>query len=159
MSMSWLSKFRAALATLQIEPVVIPVIERDPAVAALVERCGRLTGEELAGLHRAWRAVDMDPEAEATIWAGQRLACIAAPDADRAADDADWAFRWTLEIPSDGAAYAAHDPLAGPIINAIRAHVMAVAAGDGIPADTAAAMSGPWREAVDPVERAPDAGD
>jgi hypothetical protein len=144
--MTWFAQLRAAMAT--PSPVVrYGIVDRDPAVASLVERCGRITPEETRRLAGAWAAVEADPEVRSSILEGERR-CGA--DADEAADAADWAFRKTLRIPGDGALYAPHDPVYGRAIRTIHSHAMAVAAGALLPAALAEAMSGPWREAIEP---------
>jgi hypothetical protein len=138
------------VTTKPTKSVNIPIADRDPAVAALVKRCGRITQDEASVLAAAWRGIEDDLRAGATIAEGRRLARQAGPDADEAAEAADWAFRWTLGIPCDGAIYADTLPFEGRAIAAIRSRAMVVALGDAIPADVAEAMSGPWLEAIDP---------
>jgi hypothetical protein len=127
------------------------VVERDAVVAALVERCGRLTAGEAAALAGAWAAIEDDAGVLSAISEGRSQA---GPDAVAAADDADWAFRRTLGIPSDGAIYAPTHPIEGRAINAITAHAVAIAGRDRITPAFAAIMSGPWHAAlgVEPVQ-------
>ena len=125
----------------------LPVVERDPVIAALVARCGEITAEEAGRLASAWATVEDDHIASADVAEGHRQAGL---DADEAADAADWAFRSTLGIPSDGALYADTDPFAGRAIKAIRAHATAVAARSTFSPALAAVMSGPWRAAIGP---------
>jgi hypothetical protein len=125
--------------------------ERSSALAAFVQRCGRLTSEEAHRLAGAQAMVEDDPAAMAAIKEGVARVTAASPDAMAAADAADWAFRCTLPIPGDGILYAAHDPIWGRAISAISAHAMAVVAQEQIPADVAGAMSRAWNQAVDPA--------
>ncbi len=121
----------------------------DADVALFVERCGRITTDETNMLAGAWAAVEADPEAFDEIVAGQRLA-LTLPGVREAADKADWAFRGTLRIPGDGALYAPNDPIHGRAINTIQSRAMAIAAGDAIEPERAAAMSAPWIAAMGP---------
>jgi hypothetical protein len=124
-------------------------VDRDPVVAALVERCARITRDETSHLAGAWATIEGDADAHAALAEGARLAGLAAPHAEEAAANADWAFRVTLSIPGDGSLYAAHDPIHGRAIEAIRMRALAVAARDALPPDVAEAMSDPWRQAMD----------
>jgi len=119
--------------------------ERDLAVRALVARCARLTTSEAWSLADEWAAIEDDDIVRAAIAEGCRKA---GHYANAAADDADWAFRWTLRMPSDHAIYAPLDPDFGRAIEAIRAHTTAIAARERIPTDVAEAMSGPWHAAI-----------
>jgi hypothetical protein len=119
------------------------------AVAELVDRCRRITVGEAEWLAGAWVSVEEDPAVLAKIQDGERLAQEAGSDVDRAASEADWAFREALGYPGDGAIYADTDPIHGRAIRAIRAHAIAVAAHGAIPPELAAAMSRPWYEAID----------
>lgn len=141
--------FRSRPATPPI-PVRPSIVETDPAVAALAERCAQLTDDEASALAGAWRSVEDDARTVDEVQRGRRLAHEARPEVAEAEDAADRAFLGTLDIPSDGVLYAAHDPVFGRAINAIRAHAAAVAARDVLSADVAAAMSRPWHEAIGP---------
>jgi hypothetical protein len=150
-TVNWFSRLLASRAATPPDPAPASIVERDPVVAALIERCSRLTGVEGAALHGALRAVERDPHRLARIREGRRLAVEALPEAVREAESAaEYAYCALLEIPSDGMLYAYHDPAYGPTIAAIWAHAAAVAARDVLPVDVADVMSGPWREAVAP---------
>ena len=118
-----------------------------PQAAPFVERCGRITQGEINRLAGAWGSLERDIERHRDLAEGARLA-ITVPGAAEAADEADWAFRWTLGIPGDGALYAAGDPIYGRAIQAIRMRALAVAGIDTLPGRVVEAMSGPWVEAV-----------
>jgi hypothetical protein len=138
-AVNWLSDLLAPAASID---------EPDYAVAALVDRCGRLTAEETDRLAGAWATVEGDPRTSALIAEGHQAARALGSRADQAADDADWAFRWTLGIPSDGALYADNDPIAGRAIRAIRARAAAIATRNALASDLTAAMSAPWHEVI-----------
>ncbi len=147
--MNAMNRLTRFLAPRPAKPARIPIVDRNEAVAALVERCGRITPDEALGLAGFWATAEQDPIVAAAIAEGWRLARQAGPDVDEAANAADWSFRWTLGIPSDGALYADTDPIAGRAIRAIKARAAAVVAGDAIPVDLARALGGPWQEAID----------
>ena len=122
-------------------------------VAALIERCRSLTGDDLDRLYAAWVAtqdtariaswVRFDRDVRIAAWDAARVAAL------DAALDAAWDFAW--DTARDAAWVAARDAALGLLCRDL------IGRHPGWDQDAYDLLTGPWRDVIGPIH--PDDGD